>query len=325
MKRTAFFLLTALLLCTCWSAVAQGPAIPEPKENFLSPTGTFLFASKDGQDLYMDVYEPAEGSVTELKGRQKPSVIYIFGGGFKEGSRNEKTAVSWYRSLTEQGYRVIAIDYRLGLKDATKVGPGQIELLDQAIHMAVDDLFSATLYIIENSSELGIDPANLVISGASAGAITALQAEYDICNSRESAKVLPQGFNYAGVISFSGAILSRDGAIKYAKEPAPTLMFHGTADKLVTYNQIAVLRTRFAGTNNIVPAFEKGGYSYNVYRYKDRQHEIAISYLWTHEEVFRFLETNVIEGTKRIVDALIDDPSLPRPDWAGSDPDDLYN
>lgn len=312
------FLISIAIVSFCLASRAQESAFPEP-------SGTYLFATKDGQDLYMDIYEPAEGSVTEIKGKAKPSVIFIFGGGFKDGSRNEKSTVLWFDRMTKAGYRIIAIDYRLGLKDATKMGIGQVDLLDDAIHMAVDDLFSATLYIIDNQAELGIDPSNLVISGSSAGAITCLQAEYDICNSRQSAAVLPEGFNYAGVISFSGAILSRDGAIKFAKTPAPMLLFHGTADKLVTYKQISALKTRFAGTSVIVPVLEKGGYNYNVYRYQDRGHEISILYFrWADEEVFRFLETNVTEGTRRIVDALIDDPDIPKPEWSTAGVDDLY-
>ena len=60
--------------------------------------------------------------------------------------------------MTDNGYRVIAIDYRLGLKGTRSVGIAQVDLLDNAIHIAVEDLFSATNYIIENAECLNVDP-----------------------------------------------------------------------------------------------------------------------------------------------------------------------
>ena len=53
--------------------------------------------------------------------------------------------------------------------------------------------------------------------------------------------MLPQDFNYAGVMSFSGAILSREGKVDFKSETCPVLMLHGTADALVPYKQIAIL------------------------------------------------------------------------------------
>jgi len=201
---------------------------------------------------------------------------------------------------------VISIDYRLGLKGVKKMGVAQNELLWKAIHMAVDDLFSATNFIIDNADALDIDPNNIVVCGSSAGAITAMQAEWEICNRMESALVLPEGFNYAGVMSFSGAIFSKSGAIKYKKEPAPTMMLHGTADKLVNYDQIWFFSMRFAGTNIIGRTFINNNYNYNIYRFKDYKHEIAASFIQNYDEEIDFLETNVIEGKKKVLDTTVD-------------------
>ena len=57
-----------------------------------SPTGTYKFAVKDGQDLCLDHYAPAAGSETAIDGHAKPTVLFAFGGGFKgELQFNEKT------------------------------------------------------------------------------------------------------------------------------------------------------------------------------------------------------------------------------------------
>jgi hypothetical protein len=112
--------------------------------------------------------------------------------------------------------------------------------------MGVEDLYSATNFLNDNAKELGIDPSALVIAGSSAGAIIAMQAEYEICNGTSWTKVLPKGFRYAGVMSFSGAILSREGKVDYkVYSPAPTLMLHGTSDELVPYSQIAFFNLGF--------------------------------------------------------------------------------
>ena len=172
----------------------------------------------------MDIYNPSEGSETKIGEKEKPTILFMFGGGFIRGQRDDEFYNKWFRQLTDNGYKVVSIDYRLGLKGANKVGIAQAKLLEKAIHLAVEDLFSATDYIIRNADELKIDPANIVVSGSSAGAISVMQAEYEIANRSKWAKSLPDGFNYAGVISFSGAIFSREGKVDYLNAPCPTMM-----------------------------------------------------------------------------------------------------
>lgn len=296
----------------------------QAQKNLLAPNGTYMYERRDTCDLYMDVYDPAAGSTTTFKGMQKPTVIFMFGGGFIQGTRDDESYNSWFRMLTDNGYRVISIDYRLGLKGSTKVGVAQVNVLDKAIHMAVEDLFSATNFIIDNADQLGVDPANMVISGSSAGAISVMQAEYEVANRTPWASVLPQDFNYAGVMSFSGAILSRKGKVKYQTEPCPTLMLHGTADKLVPYKQIAILHLGFFGGGKLVERFEKFGYNYNMYHFIDYGHEIAGSMYSTLELQLDFLEQNVMQGKKRIVEAWISDPDV----YKGAGPQsrkELYN
>ena len=294
------------------------------QDNFLSPDGTYMYERRDTCDLFMDVYNPAKGSEQTFMGVSKPTVLFMFGGGFIQGTRDDKSYNSWFRMLTENGYRVISIDYRLGLKGATKVGVAQVNLLDKAIHMAVEDLFCASNFIIDNADQLGVDPSAIVISGSSAGAISVMQAEYEIANRTSWASVLPQGFNYAGVMSFSGAILSRKGKVKYQTAPCPTLMLHGTADKLVPYKQIAFFNLGFFGGGKLVKRFQKFGYDYNMYHFVDYGHEIAGSMYSTLDLQLDFLEKNVMQGNKRIIEAWISDPDV----WKGSGPQsrkDLYN
>lgn len=286
------------------------------EETSISPDGTYLFAKRDTCDLYLDVYNPAAGSETTIDGMDKPTIVFMFGGGFIQGTRDDQSYHYWFRKLTENGYRVISIDYRLGLKGSTKVGVAQVNVLDKAIHMAVEDLFSATTFIIDNAETLGVNPSNIVVSGSSAGAISVMQAEYEIANRTKWASSLPDDFNYAGVMSFSGAILSREGKVDYKNRPCPTLMLHGTSDELVPYKQIAVFNLGFFGGGKLVERFAKFGYNYNMYHFVDYGHEVAGSMSTTLDLQFKFLECNVMQDKMRIVEAWISDPDV----WKGTGP-----
>ena len=282
----------------------------QANETEISPDGTYLYTERDTCKLYLDVYDPAEGSQTHIDGKAKPTIVFMFGGGFILGSRDDKSYNEWFKMLTQNGYRVISIDYRLGLKGSNKVGIAQVNVLDKAIHMAVEDLFSATLFMIDNAESLGIDPSNIVISGSSAGAISVMQAEYEICNRTSWASVLPEDFNYAGVMSFSGAILSRNGKVTYAEEPCATLMLHGTSDDLVPYKQIAFFNLGFFGGGKLVERFKKFDYNYNMYHFIDYGHEIAGSMEKTLDMQMMFLESNVMQGKKRVIEAWITDSNI---------------
>lgn len=302
MKQTIFF--TALLLLAALPSKAdEGKA--------MEPDGTYMFIQRDTCDLYLDIYYPAEGSDTFYNGQKKPAILFVFGGGFIDGRRDEPHNLPWYRDLTENGYTVMAIDYRLGLKGAKSVGIGQVDLLDKAIHMAVEDLFSATAFIIENADALGVDPDMLVLCGSSAGAITILQAEYELCNRTHYAAGLPEDFRYAGLMSFSGGILSRQGKLKFTTETSPIMMFHGTEDKLVNYRQITFFNLGFFGSDKIAERLDRYGYVYHIFRYPEHGHEIASIMGNTVELQDNFIKKNIMDRSRTVIDATVTDPDVP--------------
>ena len=283
---------------------------PVCRAQTIEPSATYLFAQRDTCSLYLDVYEPAEGSVTTVDGQAKPTILFVFGGGFITGRRDSPRYLSWFRRYTEDGYRVVSIDYRLGLKGMGRIGLREIPLVHNAVEIGVEDAYSATLFLIENASTLGVDPSGIVLSGSSAGAMISLQAEWHLCNRTPLAQVLPEDFRYAGVMSFAGAVFSREGKARFNREPDPVLFMHGTADKVVPYRQTWFFRNRFAGSKILCRTFAKKGWNYNIYRFDGRRHEIADAFNETYDEQIRFLETNVVRRQKRIVDATVDDPSI---------------
>ncbi|MCD8264803.1 MAG: alpha/beta hydrolase [Tannerellaceae bacterium] len=180
---------------------------------------TYEFARKDTSRLLMDVYRK-KGSEKE----SQPVMLFVFGGAFKTGTRDAAYYLPYFTALSEQGITVASIDYRLGLVDK-KVTLFNTTAADDAINMAVEDLFSATRYLIDHAAELAIDTACIMMSGSSAGAITVLQADYYLSNRMPRSEMLPAGFRYKGVLSFAGGIFSHKGTPDYQTMPAPTFFF----------------------------------------------------------------------------------------------------
>lgn len=231
---------------------------------------TRLFAMKEGIELKMDLYRSDSASVLP-----QPCLIFVFGGGFKEGERDTALYHSYYHYFAERGFTVAAIDYRLGMKGEKAPGMLNYKPLLNAIHMAVEDLFSATGYLLEHADELHIDPSLIVISGSSAGAITVLQGDYMKQNGHPRAKGLPESFRYAGVISFAGGIFSTEGLPSYKKSPAPTLFFHGSADRLVPYNKTGLFHLGMYGSRQLVKRFRQDRYPFTFYSIEDVGHEMS--------------------------------------------------
>lgn len=290
------------------------------------PDGTYMFAQREGQDLFLDFYKPSEAGLEKAAGKEMPTLIFIFGGSFSHGSRDADSHRRWFQMMLDEGYSVASIDYRLGMKDVSNAGVNMqfIKALQHAIDIAVEDLYAATNFLIDNHDELGINPEMLVPAGSSAGAITALQAEWHISNGDKEAAILPAGFNYAGVMAFSGAVLSMHGKVKFGKAACPLGLFHGTADKMVPYNKISVMGLHFDGSSFLERSLRKSKRTYHLYRYADHGHEVSISMPWMMREILGFLDEEVIRKVGSSSDTTVDDSPMPTPDWAKADFKALY-
>jgi acetyl esterase/lipase len=104
----------------------------------------------DGTPLPLSVIAPA-GSP---QGTAAPCVFWLHGGGMVMGDRfsNIDLPLEW---LDRFGAVVVALDYRL----APEVNGATI----------IDDCYRGLLWTAEHAAELGIDPARIVVAGASAG------------------------------------------------------------------------------------------------------------------------------------------------------------
>lgn len=287
----------------------------------MTPDETHLFAHRDTCDLYLDIYNPTAGTETSFQGIEKPTLVFVYGGGFIAGSRTEEWYHPWLQKFLDAGYRVVAIDYRLGLKGVKmRFDPIHVfetcRLTKKAVDMGVEDVFSAVKFLVD---ERGFDPSNIVVMGNSAGAMISLSAEWEACNatavdgkiSGGLADGLPEGFHFKGVMSFAGAIMSLSGLPKYKQTPAPQLLVHGDKDGAVAYKKIAFGKYGMYGSSALVKdVFAKKGYVYHFYRYAGHSHDMAGNMEYMMKEQFRFLEEEVMLRRGRCIDITVNDPQM---------------
>ena len=280
---------------------------------------TYTFAIRDTLELKMDVYQPQHPRPDHA------CVLYVFGGGFVSGQRNDKYSTQCCRMLSDRGFVAVAIDYRLYLKHAPKVPLLKMyTLFDTAIRYAVEDCSEAIAYLWDHAGELKIDPTKMVLTGCSAGAITVLQTDYCRVNNLQPTSKLPAAFVPAAVIPYAGGIMCPNRNFKYASQPAPTCMFHGTCDKIVNYRRFrGSLSTSLFGSKSIAKLFSKNNYNYWVLCFEDRGHEIASALPPTIDEFCAFVDA-ALSGRVMQYDATCTDSAIRQTEWTKMSIFDLY-
>lgn len=296
MKRLTLLLVVA---CAAMSLVAQNVSMQ-----------TFTFTHRGERPLYLDVYSTSN--------EVQPCLVYIFGGAFLAGQRAEESVIEVYEYFAQRGWKVVAIDYRLGLLPLLEEPEAKRSLLEfrsmliDAIDIATEDLLEATAFLVTNAEMLGIDPGRIVTLGASAGAITALQAEWAICNNHPAAALLPSEFNYAGVVSMAGAICARGSKLEWKREPCAIMLFHGNADRNVPFDQQSLLGVRLFGAKSIAESLAKRGTPYWFYEANNMDHNFSWRPMYyLREEIESFAERMAFGGQRLQIHQVVDDKALP--------------
>jgi acetyl esterase/lipase len=107
------------------------------------------FADEEYADgLLLDVHRPWGDDVL-------PAVLYVHGGGWGRGDRTTDLE-NRVRPLTEAGFAVAALDYRL--------------LPEYHYPAPVDDVIAAAAYLRAEAKRFGVDPEAIGVWGSSAGA-----------------------------------------------------------------------------------------------------------------------------------------------------------
>jgi len=185
---------------------------------------------KEKKAHLFDLYEPVNDSATS-----RPLIIWMHGGGFIFGTKEDKGMQIWSESFAKRGYVCAAISYRLTNHNLLF----KFDALTKSCYFAVQDARAAVAYFKKNCKQYNIDPDKIILGGNSAGGMMALQAAY--CSNAKLAKFagLPDTVEgakittlpkVAGVISFWGGIFDLDW-LKDAR--IPIMCVHGSEDKIM--------------------------------------------------------------------------------------------
>jgi acetyl esterase/lipase len=184
---------------------------------------TYCYKKLEGKRLNLDFYKPKN-----IK-KNYPLVLYVHGGGFSGGKRDENYIQDFANFLTKRGYAVASISYRLTMKEKGFGCNTNASDKINAFQNASEDISLALHYITKKKKRFEINTRHIILAGSSAGAEALLYFAYVYKNT-----ILPKDFKFAGMISMAGALTSLNNINK--KTAIPTQLFHGTSDKLVPYN-----------------------------------------------------------------------------------------
>ena len=305
-----FIICTVFCTIACLTAFSHAEAQRPERLQYT----TYQFVERDSF-LCLDVYKPAQPRA------DKASVIMAFGGGFFSGERDNYIMKDWARTLTERGFTVISIDYRLGFKDSAMVASHSKllklpDLFKYCIDIAVEDCASAVAWVHSNAGMLDIDPSRIILTGSSAGAITVLQLDYCRANSLPESSALPPGWKPAAVIPYSGGVMCKDRKLKYDTDPAPTMLMHGKKDKIVTYKSIGLpFAEKMHGGKKMDKAMNRQDIPHWFIRFEDIGHEVA-NWLPGSIDLFCTFVDLTLAGRITTLDATMTDSNLKPAAWA---------
>ncbi|MEI6947139.1 alpha/beta hydrolase [Paraflavisolibacter sp. H34] len=279
-----------LLLLFCCN-LAHGQLIPP--ENY-QLTRDIVYKKVDNWQGRLDLYTPKNNH------RKKPLVIFIHGGGWVHGKKEEEKD---FAIFFEKEFVIANVEYRLA---------GQAPAPS-----AIEDTRCALAYLLQKAHTYGIDRKKIIVMGVSAGGhlalMTGLTARDTLYSAGCFSKNTPS-FSIAAIIERAGpADLNRwetirkpgkassawlggrenDTAFVHTLSPIsyvhknspPVFIMHGDKDNTVPYQQSLILLDRL----------QKADVPFELHTVKGAGHSVSEKdKAALKEEIFRFLKKQKI-------------------------------
>lgn len=134
-----------VLVFTAWFTGVTTLALQEPRAGDMR---TLTYASRDGADLLLDLYLPAEPIRRPI-----PVIVFLHGGGWSGGTRT--TGPDFKRYFARDGFAMASLEYRL---TPSITFPANVE-----------DVRTAVRWLKANAAAHALDPNSICLWGTSAG------------------------------------------------------------------------------------------------------------------------------------------------------------
>jgi len=259
------------------ASFTQGAQPYPPKINSDS---IHTYKSVDSHDLKIWVFNP---TITSKTNASAPAMLFFFGGGWHGGSPTQ--FVKYCELLSERGMVGIVADYRVKSRQGVQA------------KTCVEDALDALRYVTENADRLGIDPRRIGVGGGSAGGHLAASLGTIHVDDPAAPKLMAL-FNPATVLApipsnlldtplkalqklelINAAIQAKEGQLRdqVGLEPVelspfhhvtnnspPTIIFHGTNDKIVPYDSAILFAShlRKKGVYVDFKTYEEAGHGF---------------------------------------------------------------
>jgi hypothetical protein len=241
----------------------------------------------DSVELYLDVYQPADDTVSK-----RPLIIWIHGGGYLLNTRKSNEVVPLCEKFARLGYVTASIDYRM--VPPTLIGGG-VPVLKRAGLQAMQDARAAVRFFrksfVEQSNMFGIDTSHIFMGGSSAGGFTSLFVAYMNTEAEALEGISPEDWaavgssiegtsgspGYSsrihGVINLCGGL----GDVKWmnAGETGNIACLHGTLDTAAPHTRgqaTSFAKIPMVGSQVIDSMAQVLGFNHGLYLFKGAGH-----------------------------------------------------
>ena len=248
-NKTCQLLLLVMLTCPADLFYSETPSAQQtatPQPTTVLGAESWVYKSIGETKLMLHIFQPAG----RKNGERRPAIVFFFGGGWRSGTVNQFVPQSKY--LAERGMVALVADYRVYQRHG--VTPFE----------CVADAKSAVRWLRSRANDFGIDDKRIVAAGGSSGghlaACTALLKGFDEKNESLKVSSVPNAlvlFNpaldLAGLQNAPADVIARTGnwlkgdwvkkwrdispILNVRKGEPPTIIFHGTGDQVVPFEQ----------------------------------------------------------------------------------------